>query len=449
MHIESTTEQPSNQELLLQLLQKHKLVTDILHKQDMPRHELVESLVRKQNLVQLHQVLTKIDPVEIARLLEGLSPEDQLFIWDQVAEDKKETVLREVTSDVLQALGHREFKQEHSGIKAFELNEGRLSEISINTRDRLVESKPIWIDLVDPPFEERVWLGDFFGIDLPDPDRLGDLESSARFYVKENGEIHLHSDFLLDREDVSRNIGVAFILHKDILFSVRKEELPVFLLQRLRALSQPNYVTSAWDVLLDLYAAEAEYSAEALEDVYHGLEIVGKQVLSKQMSDEDAATMLTAIAHEEVLNGLIRRNVLDTRRAVSFLMRSRFLVKQQLDDAQQILRDIESLDGHTTFLFGKINFLMDATVGFININQNKVIKQLTVLSVVFMPLNIIAGIGGMSEVSMMTRGTPWPIAYGSFIIGMGIVGWVTFLLLRFFENRKLRNTSAVSSNTLS
>lgn len=448
MPIEPPSDHPTSQETLLQLLQKHRLITDMLHKQEMPRHELVESLVRKQNLAQLRQMLEKISPIEIARLLEALSPEDQLFIWDQVSEGRKEAVLQEMSLDVLQVLGHREFKKERTGVKAFELNEGRLREIAINTREGLVESKPIWVDLVNPSFEERVWLGDFFGIDLPDPDHLGDLESSARFYVEENGEIHLHSDFLLDREDISRNVGVAFILHKDILFSVRKEELPVFRLQRLRALSQPYYVTDARDVLLDLYAADAEYSAEALEDVYRGLETVGKQVLSKQMSDEDAATMLTAIAHEEVLNGLIRRNVLDTRRAVSFLMRSRFLVKQQLDDAQQILRDIESLDGHTTFLFGKINFLMDATVGFININQNKVIKQLTVLSVVFMPLNIIAGVGGMSEFSMMTQGIPWPVSYGAFTVGLGIVAWITFLLLRFFENRKLRNTSRLQGSEI-
>jgi magnesium transporter len=76
------------------------------------------------------------------------------------------------------------------------------------------------------------------------------------------------------------------------------------------------------------------------------------------------------------------------------------------------LRDIESLDGHTAFLFDKINFLMDAAVGFININQKKVIKRLTVVSVVFMPLNILAGIGGMSEFTMMTEGVPWPGAVG-------------------------------------
>jgi len=102
------------------------------------------------------------------------------------------------------------------------------------------------------------------------------------------------------------------------------------------------------------------------------------------------------MAREEDLNGRIRRNMMDTRRAVSFLMRGRLLSSDQFDDARQILRDIESLDGHTAFLFDKINFLMDATVGFININQNKIIKIFSVASVAFLPPTLIASIYGMN-----------------------------------------------------
>jgi magnesium transporter len=102
------------------------------------------------------------------------------------------------------------------------------------------------------------------------------------------------------------------------------------------------------------------------------------------------------MAREEDLNGRIRRNMMDTRRAVSFLMRGRLLNSDQFDDARQILRDIESLDGHTAFLFDKINFLMDATVGFININQNKIIKIFSVASVAFLPPTLIASIYGMN-----------------------------------------------------
>jgi magnesium transporter len=434
-----TSDQHSQRETILNLLQKHQLVEGMVRKQNMPHHDLVESLVRKQNLVKLKLTLNEVALSELAQILEELSPEDMLFVWDQLGENRKELILHDLSINVLNVLGTRQFNNEKSSIKAFGLHEGRLREITIQSGEALVNSKPVWIDLVGPTFEERTWVGDNFGIELPDPDRLSDLESSARFYVEENGEVHLHSDFLLDLENESRNVAVAFILFQNILFSIRAEELPVFRLQRLRAFSQPNYVSDARDVLLDLYAADAEYSADAMEDMYSGLEEVGKQVLSKNMTDEDAAKMLVAIAHEEDLNGRIRRNVLDTRRAVSFLMRSKFLEKHQLDDAQQILRDIESLDGHTTFLFGKINFLMDATVGFININQNKTIQRLTVLSVVFMPLNVLAGIGGMSEYSMMTQGVmSWPIAYALFTIGLVLVAWSTYVVLKFIEKRDKR-----------
>ena len=249
--------------------------------------------------------------------------------------------------------------------------------------------------------------------------------------------MHLHSDFLLDKEDESRNVAVAFILHKNILFSMRDEELPVFRLQRLRARIQPGYVSEGKDVLLDLYGADVEYSADALEDIYTELEQVGRTVLSPNVTDDEAAEILSEIAQQEDLNGRIRRNVLDTRRALSFLMRGRLLSADQHDDARQILRDIDSLDGHTSFLFGKINFLMDATVGFININQNKRVSKLTTIGVVFTPINIIAGIGGMSEFSMMTQGVPWPLAYGGFVGGVLLLGYTTYRLIKRLERREV------------
>ncbi|TAN71428.1 MAG: magnesium transporter CorA [Methylobacter sp.] len=426
----------NSHQAVLDLLEKHKLIAELVHKQDMPHHGLVETLVRKENMARLQQILNHLPPSEVAHILEALPPEDQLLIWAHLDDNHKQPILLEAPISVLQILGKQDYKTEKSRVKVFDLREDRLHEISINTPQDLLDSKPIWIDLVAPTFEDRIWIGDTFGIELPDPDKLSDLESSARFYVEENGEIHLHSDFLLDKDDVSRNIVVAFILYQDILFSIRKEELPVFRLQRLRALSQPNYVSDSRDMLLDLYAANAEYSANALEEVYLALEVIGNHVLSKQISDEEAATILNDITNEEDLNGRIRRNVMDTRRAVSFLMRSKILARNQLEDSQQILRDIESLDGHTAFLFDKINFLMDAAVGFININQNKVVKRLTVTSVVFMPLNVLAGIGGMSEFSMMTQGVAWPISYSLFTVGLVVVGWLTYALLRFFENRE-------------
>ena len=108
------------------------------------------------------------------------------------------------------------------------------------------------------------------------------------------------------------------------------------------------------------------------------------------------------------------------------------------------LRNIESLNSHTSFLFDKINFLMDATIGFININQNRRINKLTVFGVVFMPINILAGMGGMSEFSMMTQGVPWPVASGSFFAVSCLLGGATFFALRYFEKREGKGAKMVS-----
>jgi magnesium transporter len=228
-------------------------------------------------------------------------------------------------------------------------------------------------------------------------------------------------------------------VHQGILFSLRNEDLPVFRLQRRRAGTQPGYVSGCNDLLLDLYGADVEYSADSLEDMYATLGKVGRLVLSEKISDAEAAAILGDIAEEEDLNGRIRGNILDTQRAINFLMRCKILAPAQIDDAKQILQNIESLNSHTSFLFDKINFLMDATIGFININQNKRINQLTVFGVVFMPINILAGVGGMSEFSMMTQGVPWPLAYGAFFTGATVIGAATYAALKYFERRQIKS----------
>ncbi|MBK7474161.1 MAG: magnesium transporter CorA [Betaproteobacteria bacterium] len=444
-NLETSEEEQQHLTMVQELLARQRRVESLVHRQDMPRHKLVEGLVHKQHLAELKSLLGRMPPDRVARILEALPQDDSILVWEMVAADRGDEILDELSDALRETLSAAQASpRKPVMLNAFDLQNGRLRQIPIDSREDLARAKPIWVDLVAPSREERRWIDEIFGLRLPDADDLTDLEESARFYIEENGEVHLHSAFLLDKEDESRNVAVAFILRNNILFSTRDEELPVFRLQRLRARIQPGYVTEGKDVLIDLYAADVEYSADALEDIYAELEAVGRTVLSPQVSDDQAAEILSEIAKQEDLNGRIRRNVLDTRRALSFLMRGRLLSTDQHDDTRQILRDIESLDGHTSFLFGKINFLMDATVGFININQNKRVSKLTTIGVVFTPLNIIAGIGGMSEFSMMTRDIPWPIAYGAFIVGMIAVGWITFATLRFVEQRKLRRSIEAS-----
>ncbi len=435
--VKASAEEQHDLAIVQSLLARQRRVENLVHRQDMPRHELVENLVRKQHLSELKTRLDQMPPNRVALILEVLLQDDGILVWELVAPDRGQEILDELPDALRQGFSvAQHWLRKPIRLNAFELQNGHLRQIPVGSLEDLAATTPIWVDLVAPSREERRWIEKVFGLRLPAGDDLTDLEESARFYIEEDGAVHLHSNFLLDKADESRTVTVAFILHNNILFSMRDEELPVFRQQRLRARIQPGYVTEGKDVLIDLYAADVEYSAAALEDIYAELEKVSRTVLTPQVTDDEAAEILSDIAKEEDLNGRIRRNVLDTRRALSFLIRSRLMSADQHDDARQILRDIDSLDGHTTFLFGKINFLMDATVGFININQNKRVSKLTTISVVFMPINILAGMGGMSEFSMMTRDIPWPVAYSAFALGMAAVGLMTFAVLRFIEKRK-------------
>ena len=323
-------------------------------------------------------------------------------------------------------------------LNIFTLANGRLVQEEIESLEELSRFQPFWVDLESPTPEEKRWIKQHYGLSIPEDAMDEDIEESARFYEEDNGELHIRSDFLIDDHEQPRGVRVAFILNlvndelksKGVLFSIHDEDVPVFRLLRLRARRAPGLITDAREVLLKLFDADAEYSADTLEGIYDELELAGKKVLSGNVTDALAGEVLGAIARQEDLNGRIRRNVMDTRRAVSFMMRSKMLNAEQFEEARQILRDIDSLDSHTAFLFDKINFLMDATVGFININQNKIIKIFSVASVALLPPTLIASVYGMNFRAMPEL--EWEYGY-VYAIGVMIASAIVPML--YFRKR--------------
>jgi magnesium transporter len=280
-------------------------------------------------------------------------------------------------------------------LHAFTLNNGRLNRIHVEIGGDLRKAAPVWIDLVAATPEEVKWVEVSYDLHLPSPEHLRDIEASARFFEHE-GDLHLRSDFLSGTESHSHSVAVAFVLSGDTLISIHEEDLPIFRLLRMRLHAESGTIEDSRDVLVDLYGMDVEFSADALEEVYADLGRVSQSVLGSTLSDKQASAALAEIAHAEHVNGRIRRNVMDTQRAISFLVRSKTLSAAQVEEVKQIQQDIESLDGHTSFLFDKINFLMDAIIGFININQNRIVRLFSVVSVALLPPTLIASIYGMN-----------------------------------------------------
>ncbi|GAA5175614.1 MULTISPECIES: magnesium/cobalt transporter CorA [Halomonadaceae] len=301
-------------------------------------------------------------------------------------------------------------------IRTFELHRQTIMEVTEETQPlarRLAHST--WIDAHEPDEDERDRLNAFLADELPAGEDVEEIESSARYFVDADG-IHVHSLFLSQSEGRHGNTTVAFILQPERLITFRDCELADFRLLRLRARSGQVEASSAQTLMMTIFEQKVENLADTLEDIHRKLEDVSHLVLEEEGSDlEDAIDQLAKL---EDSNGKIRLCLMDTQRSVSFLIRHLRGHSEIQETAREVMRDVETLMSHTAFLFDKINFLMDSTQGFINIQQNQIIKIFSIAAVVFLPPTLVASIYGMNFTYMpeLSWRFGYPLALGLMVV---------------------------------
>jgi magnesium transporter len=312
-------------------------------------------------------------------------------------------------------------------LMAFTLNKGLLEPVAINAAEDLV-SDILWIDLINPTEEEREWVRTAYQQELPSIDDLYEIEATSRFYENDDG-LHISSYFLNYADQSSTNISAAFVFNGDRLFTLREEELAAFRLFRLRARKGLVNVNNPKSILIGLFETKVENLADMIERIAADLEITSAQVLGNAETD-DMESLLTEIGQQEDIIGKVRISMVDLQRMLYLLLRSGMLNAELSERLRDIIRDSESLIAHTSFLFDKIKFLLDTTLGFINVNQNKIIKIFSVASVVFLPPTMIASVYGMNFRIMPEL--DWAVGY-PFAIGLMVLSAVAPFL--YFKRR--------------
>ena len=237
-----------------------------------------------------------------------------------------------------------------------------------------------------------------------------------------------HSFFFYeDADDHAGNSTVAFTIREGRLFTLRERELPAFRLYRMRARNQAMVDGNAYELLLDLFETKIEQLADEIENIYSDLEKLSRGIMEGREGDEyDEA--LSTLAELEDISWKVRLCLMDTQRALNFLVRKARLPGSQLEQAREILRDIESLLPHNESLFQKVNFLMQAAMGFINIEQNRIIKIFSVVSVVFLPPTLVASSYGMNFEFMPEL--HWSFGYPGAIVFMMLAGLAPYLYFK-------------------
>ncbi|WP_032114346.1 magnesium/cobalt transporter CorA [Candidatus Arsenophonus nilaparvatae] len=308
---------------------------------------------------------------------------------------------------------------------AFKLDNHRLSRLELDEGEKLTDA--VWIDLMEPDEKERQTVQTELKQLLVTPSELTDIEASARFFEDEDG-LHIHSFFYYqDSDEHVSNSTVAFTFRDGRLYTLRERDLPAFRLYRMRSRSQKLIDANAYELFLDLFETKIEQLADVIENIYSVLESLSRIILEGKQGDElDSA--LSSLAEQEDIGWKVRLCLMDSQRALNFLIRRARLPAGQLEQARDILRDIESLLPHNESLFQKVNFLMQAAMGFINIEQSRIIKIFSVVSVVFLPPTLVASSYGMNFEFMPELG--WRFGYPAAIILMIIAGLAPYLYFK-------------------
>ena len=299
-----------------------------------------------------------------------------------------------------------------------------LSIIQITPKEPL-PSDVIWLDVNQPDDEERQWLETLFVEDVPEEDEMDDIESSSRFRVGPDG-VHILSLFPQRLSNETRGVNMSFTMRKNLLISFREDDISIVRLLRYYIRHNKVEIRSALDILLKLQDLKVDQLSDLIEDAYSTLEETSDQITDDTHVDET----LEELVNQEELNSQILQALHDTRRALRFIRKT---FESSIDDRQgrtldEVLNDIESILPHTSFISNKINFQLEASMGYTSQKQNSIIKIFSVAAVVFMPPTWIASVYGMNFKFMPELSWYWgyPLSIGMMILSAA----VTYLFFR-------------------
>jgi magnesium transporter len=305
---------------------------------------------------------------------------------------------------------------------------------------------PVWFDLVNPEYGETRQVEASLAIAVPTRDEMEEIELSARLYQEDGAEFMTMTALAgLDGDDPVKT-PVTFILKGDSLVTVRYADPKPFATFLARARRGNGLVCSSGEtVMLGLLESIIDRLADVLERCGNEIDGVSREVFrtrkngrpperaaEKGKSARDLEGLIEQIGRKGDLLTATRESLVSISRLVAYHAALEVPGRKAAKDTRQriklLQRDATSLGDHAQFLQGKINFLLDATLGLINLEQNQIIKIFTVASVAFLPPTLVASIYGMNFQSMPELS--WEIGYPMALAFMVLSALLPFLYFR-------------------
>ena len=304
--------------------------------------------------------------------------------------------------------------------------------------DNLGYDDILWIDLLSPSIKEQKAVENFMEESLQTRQQVEEIESTSKYSENENSIIS-NTNFFVPQGDSFSVEPVSFILSNEgVLVSMRGTESRTFREAEKRLQMNYRNYSTGYHILISLLEVRIDFDADLVE-------MVGRQVsaLSKDINREDSIDkeVIHRINTLQERTMILRENIFDRQRVLSGIHRSERFPNDIYPRLQLMIKDVSSLISHTDFTFQRLDYIQDAALGLINIEQNEVVKIFSVAAVVFLPATLVASIYGMNFKFMPELDWVWTLESGltipvGYIFALGLMILASVITMGFFKYKK-------------
>jgi magnesium transporter len=329
-------------------------------------------------------------------------------------------------------------------IKTYRLAENRLQPldgVAMPATAGALPSDVVWLDVTSPTAEEDRLVEQVLGISLPTREEMEEIEVSSRLYHEDGAEFMTVTAVVHIDTEQPETTPITFILKDNVLATVRYAESRAF--ANLVARSQKAGAVQCdggEQIMMSLIETLGDRMADALEAVGRNIDGISRAVFRRKPGEKVSKTtdelqsIIEKIGRDGDLLTKVRESLVSIARVLTYHTTIELGDKRKAKDARlraKVLhRDTVALTDQATFLSNKINFLLDATLGLINLQQNQIIKIFSVAAVVFLPPTLVASAYGMNFRYMPELGWVW--GYPSAIVLMVVSAILPYM---YFKSR--------------
>jgi len=299
----------------------------------------------------------------------------------------------------------------------------------------ILPQEALWLDLLEPTIEEELKVEKFLAIDVPTREEMREIETSNRLY-EENGVLYMTATMVtkVDTEHPESN-QITFILTNDRLVTNRYVDPLPFRRYISYAERHSGHCNSAPAILAGLVEAIVNRIADVLERVGSDIDALSSEVFTppargRRRPTQNFRMILERVGRNGDLNSKARETLASFGRMLVFLQQATHpqMNNEVRNRLQSLLRDVAQMSDHVNFVGNKVQFMLDATLGMVSIDQNNILKIFSVVTVFLLPPSVIGAIFGMNFSHIPMTNTVW--GFWSAVGVMGLSAVVPYLIFK-------------------